>query len=122
MPPNDVGVLRPVPPWGHGAPAWPYFEDVQIERLHGMAKSRVLTQRSPPSCIPAPTSTRRRTGGRKYRFWTRSVEAAFFGTGVVSDPEGQWGWSLAEDLQNYPDIRPGDIVVVNTGWYTNADS
>lgn len=25
-------------PWGHGAPAWPYFEDVQIERLHGMAR------------------------------------------------------------------------------------
>lgn len=68
----DVGVLRPVPPWGHGAPAWPYFEDVQIERLHGMAKSRVLTQRSPPSCIPAPTSTRRRTWWKEHRFWTRS--------------------------------------------------
>lgn len=47
-------------PWGHGAPAWPYFEDVQIERLHGMAKS------------PAPTSTRRRTWWKEHRFWTRS--------------------------------------------------
>ena len=32
-------------PWGHGVPCWPYFEDVKIERLHGMAKSRVLTQK-----------------------------------------------------------------------------
>ncbi len=32
-------------PWGLGVPAWPYFEDVKIERLHGMAKSRVLTQK-----------------------------------------------------------------------------
>jgi hypothetical protein len=32
-------------PWGQGIPAWPYFEDVKIERLHGMAKSRVLTQK-----------------------------------------------------------------------------
>ena len=32
-------------PWGHGVPAWPYFEDVKIERLHNMARSRVLTQK-----------------------------------------------------------------------------
>ena len=31
--------------WGLGQPCWPYFEDVKIERLHGMAKSRVLTQK-----------------------------------------------------------------------------
>ena len=32
-------------PWGLGQPCWPYFEDVKIERLHSMSKSRVLTQR-----------------------------------------------------------------------------
>ncbi|HBF70289.1 MAG TPA: cyclase, partial [Alteromonas australica] len=31
--------------WGLGQPCWPYFEDVKIERLHGMSKSGVLTQR-----------------------------------------------------------------------------
>ena len=30
-------------PWGLGQPCWPYFEDVKIERLHGMSKSGVLT-------------------------------------------------------------------------------
>ena len=32
-------------PWGHGQPAWPYFEDVKIERPHTHARSRVLTQK-----------------------------------------------------------------------------
>ena len=32
-------------PWGLGQPCWPYFEDVKIERLHGMSKSGVLTQK-----------------------------------------------------------------------------
>ena len=33
-------------PWGLGQPCWPYFEDVKIERLHGMAKTGgVLTQK-----------------------------------------------------------------------------
>jgi hypothetical protein len=32
-------------PWGLGQPCWPYFEDGKIERLHGMSRSGVLTQR-----------------------------------------------------------------------------
>ena len=32
-------------PWGLGQPCWPYFEDVKIERLHGMSRSGVLTQK-----------------------------------------------------------------------------
>ena len=27
-------------PWGLGQPCWPYFEDVKIERLHGMSQFR----------------------------------------------------------------------------------
>lgn len=112
-------------PWGHGAPAWPYFEDVQIERLHGMAKSRVLTQKITTvmhsgTHIDAPAHVVEGTP-----FLDEIPLSAFFGTGVVvSIPKGKWGMVTAEDLQNAtPDIRPGDIVVVNTGWHHKyADS
>ncbi|MBD9329758.1 cyclase family protein, partial [Mycobacterium tuberculosis] len=100
-------------PWGHGAPAWPYFEDVQIERLHGMAKSRVLTQKITTvmhsgTHIDAPAHVVEGTP-----FLDEIPLSAFFGTGVVvSIPKGKWGMVTAEDLQNAtPDIRPGDIVV-----------
>ena len=31
--------------FGHQCPNWPYFKDVEIERIHYMAKSGVLSQR-----------------------------------------------------------------------------
>lgn len=43
----------------------------------------------------------------------------FFGTGVVlSIPKGRWEVVTAEDLeQATPEIRPGDIVIINTGYH-----
>lgn len=43
----------------------------------------------------------------------------FFGTGVVvSIPKKKWEVITAEDLENArPQIREGDIVIVNTGWH-----
>jgi kynurenine formamidase len=43
----------------------------------------------------------------------------FFGTGVVvSIPKKKWEVITAEDLENArPQIRPGDIAIVNTGWH-----
>src|SRR6266403_2121260 len=65
-------------PWGLGQPCWPYFEDVKIERLHGMSRTGV----------------------------------------VVSIPKKKWEVITAADLENArPQIRPGDIVIVNTGWH-----
>jgi kynurenine formamidase len=45
--------------------------------------------------------------------------AKYFGTGVVvSIPKDKWGVITAEDLENAaPEIREGDIVIVNTGWH-----
>jgi kynurenine formamidase len=114
-------------PWGHGVPAWPYFEDVKIERLHGMAKSRVLTQKITTvmhsgTHIDAPAHVIEGTP-----FLHEMPLSAFFGTGVVLDiPKQKWEVITADDLdrasENTP-VRPGDFVIVNTGWHHKyADS
>ncbi len=47
--------------------------------------------------------------------WTR-----FFGTGVVLDvPKGEWEYIEPADLDAAGEVRPGDIVVLNTGWHRN---
>ena len=115
-------------PWGHGVPAWPYFEDVKIERLHNMARSRVLTQKITTvmhsgTHIDAPAHVIEGTP-----FLHEIPLGAFFGTGVVvSIPKKKWEVVTAEDLEKAsnvgPQIRSGDIVIVNTGWHhTYADS
>jgi kynurenine formamidase len=115
-------------PWGHGVPAWPYFEDVKIERLHNMARSRVLTQKITTvmhsgTHIDAPAHVIEGTP-----FLHEIPLSAFFGTGVVvSIPKNKWGVVTADDLENAsaagPEVRAGDIVIVNTGWHHKyADS
>jgi kynurenine formamidase len=106
-------------PWGHGVPNWPYFEDVKIERLHYHAKSRVLTQRitTVMHCtthLDAPGHVIE--GAPLIEDLPLSL---FFGTGVVvSIPKGKWEKIMPEDLEAArPEILPGDIVIVNTGWH-----
>jgi kynurenine formamidase len=106
-------------PWGHNTPCWPYFEDVKIERLHGMAKSRVLTQKITTvmhsgTHIDAPAHVVEGTP-----FLDEIPLSAFFGTGVVvSIPKKKWEVVTPEDLEAAtPEIRAGDIVIVNTGWH-----
>jgi len=114
-------------PWGHGVPAWPYFEDVKIERLHGMAKSRVLTQKITTvmhsgTHIDAPGHVIEGTP-----LLHEIPLSAFFGTGVVLDvPMGKWEKIMPADLEKAAEktpVRSGDIVIVNTGWHHKyADS
>lgn len=106
-------------PWGHGVANWPYFEDVKIERLHYMAKSRVLTQRittvmHSTTHVDVPAHVIENTP-----FLDEVPLDRFFGTGVVvSIPKGKWEVVTAKDLeQAQPQIREGDIVIVNTGWH-----
>jgi kynurenine formamidase len=106
-------------PWGHGVPAWPYFEDVKIERLHGMAKSRVLTQKI---TTVMHSGTHIDAPGHVIEGAPLLHEiplSAFFGTGVVvSIPKKKWDVVTPDDLDAArPEIRPGDIVIVNTGWH-----
>jgi kynurenine formamidase len=106
-------------PWGLGQPCWPYFQDVQIDRLHTMARSGVLTSRITTSMhsgthMDAPAHVVEETP-----FMDEIPLPYFFGTGVVvSIPKEKWGVITAEDLEKAsPAIQPGDIVVVNTGWH-----
>lgn len=106
-------------PWGHGTPCWPYFEDVKIERLHSMSKSRVLTQKVTTvmhsgTHIDAPGHVVENTP-----LLDEIPLSSFFGTGVVvSIPKKKWEVVTAADLEAAtPEIRPGDIVIVNTGWH-----
>ena len=113
--------------WGLGQPCWPYFEDVKIERLHGMAKSRVLTQKITTvmhsgTHIDAPGHVIEGTP-----LLDEIPLSAFFGTGVVLDvPMGKWEKIMPEHLEKAAEktpVRPGDIVIVNTGWHHKyADS
>src|SRR5271154_3573956 len=96
-------------PWGLGQPCWPYFEDVKIERLHGMAKSRVLTQKITTvmhsgTHIDAPGHV---VEGAP--LLDEMPLSAFFGTGVVvSIPKKKWEVVPPDDLEAArPEIRPG---------------
>jgi kynurenine formamidase len=53
------------------------------------------------------------------RFMDEVPLSSYFGTGVVvSIPKEKWEVITPEDLESArPEIRPGDIVIVNTGWH-----
>ena len=106
-------------PWGHNAPLWPYFPDVKIERFHYHAKSGVLSQQITTfmHCTTHTDAPAHVIEGT--RFIDEVPLESYFGTGVVvSIPKGKWEVITAEDLENArPEIRPGDIVIVNTGWH-----
>jgi kynurenine formamidase len=106
-------------PWGHNAPLWPYFPDVKIERFHYMAKSGVLSQQITTfmHCTTHTDAPAHVVEGT--RFIDEVPLSSYFGTGVVvSIPKEKWEVITAQDLEGArPEIRPGDIVIVNTGWH-----
>jgi kynurenine formamidase len=106
-------------PWGHNAPLWPYFPDVKIERFHYHAKSGVLSQQITTfmHCTTHTDAPAHVIEGTP--FIDEVPLESYFGTGVVvSIPKEKWDVITAEDLENArPEIRPGDIVIVNTGWH-----
>jgi kynurenine formamidase len=106
-------------PWGHNAPLWPYFPDVKIDRFHYHAKSGVLSQQITTfmhctTHTDAPAHVIEGTA-----FIDEVPLSSYFGTGVVvSIPKEKWEIITAEDLESAtPEIREGDIVIVNTGWH-----
>ncbi len=110
-------------PWGFQSPNWPYFQDVQIERIHYHAKSGVLTQRITTTMhstthIDAPAHVVQGTP-----FIDEVPLEKFFGSGVViSIPKDKWEQISAEDLEKAePKIQSGDIVIINTGWHKKYD-
>lgn len=106
-------------PFGHNAPLWPYFPDVKIERFHYHAKSGVLSQQI-TTFMHCTTHTDAPAHVIEGTAYTDEVPlSSYFGTGVVvSIPKDKWDVITPEDLENAsPEIREGDIVIVNTGWH-----
>jgi len=106
-------------PFGYGAPLWPYFEDVKIERMHYFAKSGVLSQKitTVMHCTTHTDAPGHVVQGAPY---THEVPLeSFYGPGVVVDiPKKKWELITAKDLENAtPKIEPGDIVIIHTGWH-----
>jgi len=106
-------------PWGHNAPLWPYFPDVKIERFHYHAKSGVLSQQITTfmHCTTHTDAPAHVIEGTPYI--DEVPLSSYFGTGVVvSIPKEKWEIVTPDDLENArPEIREGDIVIVNTGWH-----
>lgn len=106
-------------PFGHMAPLWPYFPDIEIKRFHYHSKSGVLSQQITTfmhctTHTDAPAHVLEGT-----RFIDEVPLSSYFGTGVVvSIPKEKWEVITPEDLEAArPEIRPGDIVIINTGWH-----
>jgi kynurenine formamidase len=106
-------------PFGHNAPLWPYFPDITIERFHYHSKSGVLTQRISTfmhvsTHTDAPVHV---IEGAPYL--DELPLSSYFGTGVVvSIPKEKWEVITPDDLERArPEIRPGDIVIINSGWH-----
>jgi kynurenine formamidase len=106
-------------PFGHHAPLWPYFPDVKIERFHYHAKSGVLSQQITTfmHCTTHTDAPAHVIEGMPYI--DEVPLSSYFGTGVVvSIPKEKWEVITADDLEAAtPEIREGDIVIVNTGWH-----
>ena len=106
--------------FGSRSPNWPYFEDVKIERLHGMSKSGVLTQRI--TTVDAFRHAHRRACACRsgHAVHGRSAAAPISSAPASSSrSRRRSGKSItADDLEKArPQIREDDIVIVNTGWH-----
>jgi kynurenine formamidase len=116
---KDVELFDLSQPWGYGVPLWPYFQDVQIERMHYQAKSGVLTQKitTVMHCSTHTDAPVHVIEGREYI--DEVPLSKFYGTAVVVDiPKGRWEKIMPEDLEKAtPKIEKGDIVIIHTGWH-----
>jgi kynurenine formamidase len=110
-------------PWGHGVPAYPGFEGVEIKRAvshaeHGVLSQRIRTVMHTGTHVNAPRHLVQRGCG----IGELPLER-FFGSGVVIDcPKEQWELVTADDLEAVP-IAADDIAIIITGWHRRyADS
>jgi kynurenine formamidase len=106
-------------PWGHNTPTWPGNEDVKIERITYHAKFGVMTQKI---TMVMHSSTHMNAPIHLVQSTETVGDLApdlFFGSGVVLGiPKGEWELIEPADLEAAGgDLKPGDIVLINTGWH-----
>lgn len=106
-------------PWGYFSPIPPGYDDLRIIRVANHARSGTMTQRiagvmhfsthvNAPIHLVAGAAT-----------VDRIPLEHFFGNGVVlTMPKPKWGVVSAQDLAAaQPQVQPGDMVVIVTGWH-----
>jgi kynurenine formamidase len=105
--------------WGYYTPIMPGYEDIRIERVshharHGAMAQRFATIMHTSTHLNAPIHLVQRATTVGNLPLDR-----FFGAGVVvAVPKQKWELVSAKDLDAaQPAIKPGDIVVIVTGWH-----
>jgi kynurenine formamidase len=105
--------------WGHGAPSYPGQDDVKMFRAvkhaqHGVLAWKITTVMHTGTHMNAPLHLVQRGADLAAIPVDR-----FFGNGVVlSIPKKSYEVITAGDLASAkPEVRQGDIVVINTGWH-----
>ena len=106
-------------PWGMYTPIFPGYEEIKLERLtyhakHGVMTHKISTIFHTSTHVNAPIHLL----PGKEAVGDLALDR-FFGTGVVvSIPKKKWELVEPEDLEKAkPEIRAGDIVLINTGWH-----
>jgi kynurenine formamidase len=105
-------------PFGSHTPVFPGYKDIDIRRgakhaSHGVMTQRVVAVLHTGTHVNAPIHLI--PGGPTL---AELPLANFFGTGVVLDvPKGRWELIEPADLEAAGEVRPGDIVLINTGWH-----
>jgi kynurenine formamidase len=105
--------------WGHGVPSMPGQTDVKMHRAvkhaqHGVLAWRVTTSLHTGTHMNAPIHLVQRGADLAGVSPDR-----LFGNGAVVDvPKQRWELVTAADLKAAePEIKKGDIVVIDTGWH-----
>ena len=116
---DDYELIDLSHPWGHGAPLWPYFPDLKIERFHYHAKSQVLSQQITTfmHCTTHTDAPAHVVEGTS--FMDEVPLKSFFGNAVCVDiPKKKWEVITPKDFERArPEIRSGEIVIIHTGWH-----
>jgi len=103
---------------GAQRPLWPYFPDVKIERFHYHAKSGVLSQQITTfmHCTTHTDAPAHVIEGAA--FIDEVPLSSYFAPASSCRSQGEVGGDHRRGLENAtPEIREGDIVIVNTGWH-----
>jgi kynurenine formamidase len=104
--------------WGSHTPVYPGLPDIVIFRrathaTNGVMSQQIRTTMHNGTHVNAPLHLVQ--GGQGIG---EVPLDRFFGTGpVLGIPKGEWELIEPSDLEHAGEVRPGDMVMINTGWH-----
>lgn len=105
--------------FGKFTPLWPYFDDIEQNRIHYHAKSRVLSQEIKHTMHVSTHADSPVHVEQGFQYTDELPVGMYMNDGVVVDiPKNKWEKITPEDLENAePEIQENDMVIINTGWH-----